>query len=409
MPLVSVIIPCFRQAQFLPHAVRSVLEQTVQDVEVVVVDDGSPDDPIARLGSMASDPRVVTMRQQNRGLALARNAGLAASHALYLVFLDADDWLAPAFCERLASVLNRDPEWGFAYSDIHRVYDEPASGVPKHELEYSVGASRSLLTGAILPSLLIGGYFPPNAVMIPRPVLERVGPFDPELGGHADWDLWMRILATGYGARYVDEKLAYYRLHGANMSRDQEHMRATRVLALAKLLRSSPDVAAAALHEVSRTAEEQYQANQAVQQILTELDARNIQLNRHIEEQERQQSEYFAESQAWMKSLKEAQDWHQQQATQWKEAAESCATQLSAGQARMESLEEATARLQDEISHLRTANTGLIEDRKSLQAETLALQEANKSLAEIRAMLQLPATMHSLHGWWVLRKRHRQS
>ena len=91
-PVVSVVIPCYRQAHFLPDAIESVLAQTYPHFEIIVVDDGSPDDTRAVAGRY---PGVRCLRQRNRGLSAARNAGLAASIGTYVVFLDADDRLTP--------------------------------------------------------------------------------------------------------------------------------------------------------------------------------------------------------------------------------------------------------------------------------------------------------------------------
>jgi len=303
MPLISIVIPCYRQACFLPQAVRSALDQSFHDVEVVVVDDGSPDEPLAQLGELARDPRVVVLRQENRGLPAARNAGINASHGTFLSFLDADDWLASEFCERLYSVLARDEALGFAYCDVLRVYEDGRDH-PQVEREYSVGRSRRVVTGEILPSLLVGGYFTPNTVLMPRRVLDRVGPFDTDLGGHADWDLWLRVAATGFPVSYLDERLAYYRIHGENMSGNLEHMRATQLLTLRKLFRAFPDTAAGAVCELCRNTEEQFLGNQFLQGQLKAAENRAVEL------------------QDWTLTLREAVDWHAQQVQRWQSEAE---------------------------------------------------------------------------------------
>lgn len=321
MPLISIIIPCYRQAHFLPKALGSALAQSIQDVEVVVVDDGSPDDPFTQLGELARDPRVVPIRQENRGLPAARNTGINASRGIFLSFLDADDWLAPEFCERLHPLLARDGTLGFAYCDLRRVYED-AGEHPEFEREYSVGKSRRVVSGDILPSLLVGGYFTPNTVLMPRQVLDRVGLFDPELGGNADWDLWLRIAAAGFPVRYLDERLAYYRIHGENMSGNLEHMRATRLLALRKLFRAFPDAAAAAVGELSRSTEEQFIANQFLQGQLRAFENGISELQAEAQTAERRFADYFRETQAWIASLEEAKSWHESQAEHWRTEAE---------------------------------------------------------------------------------------
>src|SRR5690348_11388842 len=95
-PVVSVVIPCFNQRAYVGDAIESVLGQTYDNIEVVVVDDGS-DDGSAEVIRSHRDIRYV--RQKNAGLARARNTGLGASTGAFVVFLDADDWLLPRAVE----------------------------------------------------------------------------------------------------------------------------------------------------------------------------------------------------------------------------------------------------------------------------------------------------------------------
>jgi glycosyltransferase involved in cell wall biosynthesis len=306
MPLVSVVIPCYQQWHLLPQAIRSALDQTLQDLEVIVVDDGSAEPCLHQFPEFAADPRFSCIRQDHLGLPQARNSGIERSTSAYLAFLDADDWLAPEFCARLYETLARDTRLGFAYCDIN-----PVSEPDQNQQSYSVGASRSVTSGDILPSLLVGGYFPPAAALVPRSILDQVGAFDIELGGHADWDLWLRIAAAGYPVRYVDEKLAYYRRHNRNMSRERENMNSTRRQAIEKLLRSSPDRVGGALNELIRNVEEQFTANTALQHELRRMDAELASARRNA-------AAYFEETQSWISSLESAKNWHEQQAATWK-------------------------------------------------------------------------------------------
>ena len=338
--LVSVVIPCYRQAHFLPQAVRSVLDQTWPEVEAIVVDDGSPDDPLSQLGELARDHRVTVLRQENAGVAAARNAGIGVSRGDFLNFLDADDWLAPQFCERLAPLLARSDDLGFAYCDMQRVYDEPARQAASEE--YSVGSSRRVLQGDILPSLLLGGYFPPQTVLVRKTVLDQVGLFDPELRGREDWDLWLRIAASGNPVQYVDEKLVYYRIHESNRSAEKERSLAGRLQVLRKLFRKFPDCAAGAIHEICRASEELFVGNRYLQAQLLATEARAAEyaaeLNRvrgdlailqsyqaepqRLRDVEQRFEAYFRDTQAWIASLDEAKQWHQRQSEHWKRVAD---------------------------------------------------------------------------------------
>jgi len=118
---VSVVIPCFNQAHFLPEAIESVLAQTLPPAEVVVIDDGSEDNSFEVAGRYE---RVVRMRQRNRGVAAARNAGWGATSSEHLVFLDADDRLLPEALEVGAMALCRRPRIAFVSGFSRDVGDD---------------------------------------------------------------------------------------------------------------------------------------------------------------------------------------------------------------------------------------------------------------------------------------------
>lgn len=108
-PLVSVIIPAYNVEEFVEAAVRSVLDQTLREIEVIVVDDGSRDDTGAILDRMAKeDPRLSALHVENGGAPAARNLAIDRAHGRYLVFVDADDECTPTMLERLAAIMERD-------------------------------------------------------------------------------------------------------------------------------------------------------------------------------------------------------------------------------------------------------------------------------------------------------------
>jgi glycosyltransferase involved in cell wall biosynthesis len=257
MPLVSVIIPCFNQGAFVETAVRSVLAQTHADVEAVVVNDGSTDNTGAVVRALMDDPRVKLVEQANAGLPAARNRGILESRGEFLSFLDADDWFEPEKIETQVTLLEDAPDIGFVYCDIAIV---DAAGQPG--ATFSVGGSRKTLNGDIFDSLVLGGYFPPHAVLVRRSVLDQVGIFDEALGGHADYDLWLRASAAGVRALYQDRKLANYRMHGANMSLAWGHMFSTRGATLGKLARLHPARFGDAVNQLIAAHEELWRVNE---------------------------------------------------------------------------------------------------------------------------------------------------
>jgi len=254
--LISFVIPAFNQARYVRQAIESALAQTHTPVEVIVVDDGSTDGTARALAEYRERSNVTIIRQPNAGVAAARNRGLAGSRGEFVCFLDADDYVAPTFAATLSVALIDDASVGFAYSDVTRVdqFEAPVD-------DYSVGAARRTVNGDIFESLVIGGYFTPNCALVRRSVLDAVGHFDLDLGGHADYDLWLRITGAGHAAVHISERLAFYRMHGQSMSHDTDQMRDTRIRTLDKAARQMPARLAPALAQLQDVAADFHVAN----------------------------------------------------------------------------------------------------------------------------------------------------
>lgn len=270
MPAVSIVVPFYNQAPFLEHTLRSLTAQTEPDLEILVVDDGSTEPPDAIVAAIG-DPRLRLIRQPNRGVAHARNRGLAESTGEFVAFVDADDALAPAMIDTLANALRGDAQCGFAYCEIQHV---DTAGNPADT--YRIANARPTLSGDILQSLLTGGYFPPVAVLIRADALAGTGGFDAPLGGCCDWDLWIRLSIAGWHAAFVPEPLAYYRRHEASMSRDASHMRQTAIDTLTKNMTRHPARMAAAMHGLIETSEAIYAANVELREHLQRHEAQRL-------------------------------------------------------------------------------------------------------------------------------------
>ena len=262
MPKVSIIIPAYKQAGYLAKTIESALAQTHADMEVVVIDDGSPDETPQVAARFTARPGFKYVRQANTGLAGARNRGIAESSGEYLCFLDADDLYLPDKVAKQVALLERNPGLGFAYCDLTTIdeHDRPVAD------QFHVATLKRGLSGDILPALITGGYFPPHTVMIRRSVLEQVGAFDPELGGYADYDLWLRVACAGFKAGFIAEQLVLYRRHSSNMSKDGQHMGETRLASLRKMARLHPDKAGRGLDQLQQTVTELTMANNWLQQ-----------------------------------------------------------------------------------------------------------------------------------------------
>lgn len=205
---VSVIIPAYNHAPFLPWAVKSALAQSLRPLEVIVVDDGSTDDTAEVLRPY--EGRVRVLRQPNRGVAAARNAGAAVASGELLAFLDADDAWLPAKLERQAARAAAEPELGLVHCGVVEV-----DGQGRARAAYLDGMEGWVFREMLLfrRRVILGGG---SAAVVPRAVFERGGGFDERLSTSADWDLYYRI-ARRYRVGFVPELLVRYRVHAGNM------------------------------------------------------------------------------------------------------------------------------------------------------------------------------------------------
>ena len=231
---VSLVIATFNHARSLDAALDSALAQTLGDLEVIVVDDGSTDDTATVLSRYAHRVRVI--RQTNRGLAAARNAGLAAARGTYVSFLDADDLVMPTKLAEQVALLEASPTIGWTYCDV--LIETVATG---HQTRASerFGYGRRTLDGWLFPELIHGNFIPAIAPLIRRTALDSAGGFDDQLTALEDWDLWLRLSLVAE-ARYSPAVLVRYRIHSGGMSEDRARMDRNRVRVLDKLCRTRP-------------------------------------------------------------------------------------------------------------------------------------------------------------------------
>jgi glycosyltransferase involved in cell wall biosynthesis len=220
MPQVSVVIPCFAQAHFLSDAIESVLGQTYTDYEIIVIDDGSPDNVRAVVERF---PGVRFIAQENRGLSQARNRGLAECTGTYVVCLDADDRLLPNALAAGVRAFAQRPECGFVWGQRRRI-DAERNPLPGTFLLVEGPARYELL----LRQNIVG---PPVTVMFRRAVLAELGGFAVEQHHSEDYEMYLRV-ARGFPTWCHQELIAEYRVHDANMSRNHRGMLAGNLLAL---------------------------------------------------------------------------------------------------------------------------------------------------------------------------------
>jgi glycosyltransferase involved in cell wall biosynthesis/GT2 family glycosyltransferase len=212
-PQVSVIVPFYNLAAFLPRTLDSLRAQSFHGFETILVDDGSSDHDAAALLAEIERGRhgeVRLIRQPNAGLSAARNAGLAASRGRWVVPLDADDTLEPTFLESCLDAASRDPGATFVTSLVRYFYESPDR---PHGGWVPLGIDRDLLAFTNCAATC--------TALIDREALRAAGGYDPWLTSYEDWDLWCRLAARGARGLVIPEFLISYRCRPDSMVRTE--------------------------------------------------------------------------------------------------------------------------------------------------------------------------------------------
>jgi len=213
MTSVSVIIPAYNQGHYLEGCVQSVLNQSYQDFEVIIVDDGSTD-RTKEIGTSFSDSRVHYIYQSNKGLSGARNTGIKKARGKYITYLDSDDQFLPKKLEVLVDKLENEPDLGLVAGEaiiideqgkkLGEVFDAPP---PEDPLQFIMG--NPLHVGSIL---------------IRAEWQSKVGYFDESLRSYEDWDMWLRLAKAGCQFGWVAQPVSLYRFHRDQMTRNGAQM-----------------------------------------------------------------------------------------------------------------------------------------------------------------------------------------
>lgn len=199
-PQVAVVIPCYNHARYLPATVASVIGQTYTSWEIIIVDDGSIDDSAQvaqRLIERFATRPIRLIRQPNSGQGAARNQGIAATSAPYILPLDADDLIDARLIETMIATIEGSGTCGFVTADVHFFGEETGTwsgGEPT--LDRMIFDCRTVLT-----------------TMFRRAAWQQAGGFDERrlLQGYEDWDFWLRLLERGWVGAHVPQALIWYR------------------------------------------------------------------------------------------------------------------------------------------------------------------------------------------------------
>jgi hypothetical protein len=206
----SVVIPAFNASGTLAQALDSLCAQTRSDWEAIIVDDGSTDETVAVARCFTErDQRFHLICADHRGASAARNTGIEAAGGGRLLFLDADDWIAPTYVEKMLGALEGAADAAAAYCAYQRVLPDGSLMPVRWAGEI---ASAPFETFARRSGTAI------HCVVIERPLVLELGGFDTSLQTCEDWDLWQRVARTGARFLGVCEPLAFYRTGSASLS-----------------------------------------------------------------------------------------------------------------------------------------------------------------------------------------------
>lgn len=237
-PTVSVILPVYNGLPYIRDAIASVLAQTLQPLELILVDDGSDDGSLTYLEEVRAPFPVTVLQQQRKMQSAARNLAAAQAKGDYLAFLDHDDIWFPRHLEKLVAPLEDDPWMGWSYSDIDEI-DAAGQQVAQRTLRSHNPHVEHPKTN-LINMLSADMFIFPSAAVVRRKAFAAIGGFDERLSGYEDDDLFLRLFRAGWLNTFVPESLVRYRRHSVSSS-FSERMWISRDIFARKLLDAYPN------------------------------------------------------------------------------------------------------------------------------------------------------------------------
>lgn len=223
MPQVSVIIPTYKHSGFVLATLDSVFAQTFTDYEVIVVNDGSPDDTADVLRPLAQAGRIRYVEQENRGQGAARNRGIAEAQGEFIALLDDDDLWPPGKLEWQTKALRENPQAVLVYGRVSLV-ESDFSLSTSGEIQQDSATDDDPPSGFVLEEFLKQNWIhSPGQTLIRRESLTQINGFDESIWGADDYDLYIRLAALG---TFVHKNCLglYYRQHAHNASKNIRRM-----------------------------------------------------------------------------------------------------------------------------------------------------------------------------------------
>jgi glycosyltransferase involved in cell wall biosynthesis len=215
LPLVSIILPTYNCAAFLSHSIGSILAQTYNSYEIIVVDDGSTDNTKEVLYPFIQRIKYIRL-EQNKGLPMARNIGISSAQGKYIAFIDADDLWLPEKLQTDIEYFETHPEVSMVYSK-HINMDEKGN-------DLNGNTKRQLPSGNIFTQLFSEqNFIITSSVVVRKEIFETTGLFDEQLFNCQDWDMWLRI-AFHFQVAGIGKPLVKYRHNPHSLSKNRNNV-----------------------------------------------------------------------------------------------------------------------------------------------------------------------------------------
>lgn len=228
--MISIIIPSYNSAHLIYDTLNSVLQSTLSDYEIIIINDGSTDNTHDVVTPYLADKRIKYIYQNNKGLAGARNTGINAANGEYLVFLDADDLILPDKLHVQSVYLHQHPEMDMVYSHSQWFIED--------DLNDTRPVQFPVYEGNVINQLIYGNFMHVNSVMVRREKVIEAGLFDESLRELEDWDLWLRMVLRGSRVGFTPGIYSKVRIRKGSMTSNQKRMDTTMVRVLQKTIDS---------------------------------------------------------------------------------------------------------------------------------------------------------------------------
>lgn len=242
-PLVSIIMAVYNGAAYLAEAIESALNQTYSNIELIIVNDCSSDESVSIVTHYLSDGRITLFHnERNSGVAASRNRALEHAKGEFITFLDQDDIWLPRKLEIQVAVIQANPGIGLLHAGYARI-DPNSDLLPAYRelpAERFSDPDATVDVRDVFAEIFVTNDIQPLTTMIPREVMEAVGPFNAELPGVDDYELWLRI-ALRYPVGHIQTIVGYWRAHPGQQSNQGYRMLMIRLKALDQILNQYPE------------------------------------------------------------------------------------------------------------------------------------------------------------------------